>query len=72
VTVFVPLVVNHAPTVTGDDGEHHTVTFETGAIGALLVYPTREAAEKAEPGKRIMTMELLDAPDAPPDLHGVR
>lgn len=59
-TVFIPLVVNHAPTVDGEDGTRHTVTFLTGAIGALLVYPTREAAEKAEPGKRIMTMNLLD------------
>ena len=59
-TVFIPLVVNHAPTVTDHDGERHTVTFETGALGALLVYPTREAAEVAEPGARIVTMELHD------------
>jgi hypothetical protein len=59
-TVFIPLVVNYAPTVDGEDGEEYRVTFETGALGALLVYPTREAAEKAEPGKRIITMELHD------------
>jgi hypothetical protein len=59
-TVFIPLVVNPAPKAIGQDGEEYQVTFATGAIGALLVYPTREAAEKAEPGKRIMTMELLD------------
>lgn len=62
-TVYVPMVVDHAPAVIDHDGERHAVTFETGAIGALLVYPTREAAEKAKPGKRIMTMELLDAID---------
>jgi len=59
-TVFVPLVVNPAPKAIGSDGEEYRVTFETRALGALLVYPTREAAEKAEPGKRIMTMELVD------------
>jgi len=59
-TVYVPMVVNRAPTVEGDDGVRHTVTFLTGAIGALLVYPTRAAAEAAEPGKRIVTMELVD------------
>jgi hypothetical protein len=57
-TVYVPMVVNHAPTVEGDDGERHTVTFLTGAIGALLVYPTREAAERAEPGKPVIAMEM--------------
>jgi hypothetical protein len=59
-TVYVPLVVNPAPKAIGQDGEEYTVTFETRALGALLVYPTREAAEKAEPGKRIVTMELHD------------
>ncbi len=59
-TVFIPLVLNPAPKAIGQDGEEYQVTFETGAIGALLAYPTREAAEKAEPGKPIMAMELLD------------
>jgi len=63
VTIYIPMVLNPAPKAIGQDGEEYRVLFEHGGLGALLAYPTREAAEKAEPGKPVMVMELCSEQD---------
>ncbi|RTL21334.1 MAG: hypothetical protein EKK55_16335 [Rhodocyclaceae bacterium] len=57
-TVYVPMVMCHGPPATAPDGTMHRVTFHGGALGALLVYETREAAEAAEPGAHVWELTL--------------
>ena len=59
-TVFIPLVLNPAPKAIGLAGEEYRVTFETGAIGALLAYPTRALAERAEPGAKVVEFQMAE------------